>query len=347
MVQPTRDSIPVLDGVRGFAALIVAVSHGANAWADGAYVGQGAGQVGVMLFFVLSGFLMGYLYFGDHCSKAAAQRFVLNRIGRVVPLFYTVVIFSYAVQALGVPLWAYPIHTPRMLLEHLSFVRGVDVLWSIGPEMIYYALFLVGWWLWLRHRAAAVVFAIAVLVLSLIPGIAPPGNNSLSQLHAKLPYFLAGTLIGATWTGGAEVGERSSFPGLMALLMLVLLLASLPQVLLLLQQAVGVSFIDLHPPWQQLWSEPYYFTLVVGFFVVTLWARPRWLESVPLHHAGRLSYAIYLVHMLVLMNVPGPAEIGWPMAVMTYGLGTLVLSELVHRIVERPLRRRFRTIPMR
>lgn len=51
---------PELDGLRGLAAYIVLVSHASNMtglW--GTLLGNGAGQFGVMLFFVLSGFLMG------------------------------------------------------------------------------------------------------------------------------------------------------------------------------------------------------------------------------------------------------------------------------------------------
>jgi len=56
-------SIKSLDGLRGLAALIVVVSHFSfvvSRFAHGEL--KGAGHAGLMIFFVLSGFLMGHLY---------------------------------------------------------------------------------------------------------------------------------------------------------------------------------------------------------------------------------------------------------------------------------------------
>ena len=57
-----QKEIGALTGLRGVAALIVFVSHGANEGVLPAMLGNGFGQIGVMIFFVLSGFLMGQLY---------------------------------------------------------------------------------------------------------------------------------------------------------------------------------------------------------------------------------------------------------------------------------------------
>jgi peptidoglycan/LPS O-acetylase OafA/YrhL len=51
-----------LTRLRGVAALLVVISHSANAGLLPALVGNGLDQVGVALFFVLSGHLMGLLY---------------------------------------------------------------------------------------------------------------------------------------------------------------------------------------------------------------------------------------------------------------------------------------------
>lgn len=345
---PPGREVPVLDGIRGVAAIIVAVSHASNQWADGAWVGQGAGQLGVMLFFVLSGFLMGYLYLGTRCDAQTARRFMLHRFGRVVPLFFTIVLMSYAVLSLGFPLWVYPIASSRVLVEHLLFVRGVDVLWSIGPEVVYYLLFLGMWWLWSRSRVASVVFIGALTITSTFAMFAPAGSGTLAQLHSKLPYFVAGTCLGAAWRLSPSVatGSRLAKSATSALAGLLLLL-SLPQTLRVLQEECGIFLVALQAPWGQLWAKPYYFFLSVGFFVAMLWARPKWLESSPMRMIGRLSYSIYLVHMIVLRNLPAPQEIGWVGAVLAYSICTIALAEVMYRVVERPAREWFRSLARR
>ncbi len=48
-------NINSLDGLRGFACLLVVFAHAGR-------MGLGAGVMGVQMFFVLNGFLMAYLY---------------------------------------------------------------------------------------------------------------------------------------------------------------------------------------------------------------------------------------------------------------------------------------------
>ena len=63
-MQSTSKDIPVLNGLRGLAVMIVFASHASNIFYQGEIVGWGGGQLGVMLFFMLSGFLMAHLYAG-------------------------------------------------------------------------------------------------------------------------------------------------------------------------------------------------------------------------------------------------------------------------------------------
>src|SRR5580704_17034654 len=83
---------PELDGLRGLAAYVVVVSHisnESNLW--NGLLGRGGGQLGVMLFFVLSGYLMGALYLDRPFRAGEVWAYAVRRIARVVPLFYVVV----------------------------------------------------------------------------------------------------------------------------------------------------------------------------------------------------------------------------------------------------------------
>jgi peptidoglycan/LPS O-acetylase OafA/YrhL len=76
-----------LNSLRGLAALIVFFTHFSDItnWLGGA-LGGGSGAYGVMLFFLLSGFLMSYLYFDREFNKANIAGYFLARAGRVLPV---------------------------------------------------------------------------------------------------------------------------------------------------------------------------------------------------------------------------------------------------------------------
>jgi len=348
MTRATVRQVPVLDGLRGLAALIVMVSHGANLWASGALVGQGAGHIGVMLFFVLSGFLMGYLYLHRACTGASSWQFFLNRAGRVVPLYFAVVLFSFFAHYLNASFWTYPIETTGTLFAHLGFVSGVDVLWSIGPEILFYCFFACLWFLMTRSRSIGFLVGAVALLVSVLPVPVVVPTNSLAQLQSKLPFFMVGMALGASWDPSSWARPSASIRLVLIAISTMILFASFPQILpLIVQTTIGVKMAPLGPPWIHLWGIPYYFLVVLSFFAATLWLSPSWLASKPMRKAGELSYAIYLVHRLVLNNIPSVEQAGWPVAIAMYVLGTLSVAYAVHLVVERPARRWFRNMTQR
>src|ERR1044071_2250504 len=138
MVTSPVTPIKPLDGLRGLAAMIVYLSHVSNASGlMGAVLGHGDGQIGVVIFFVLSGFLMGHLYLDLAPSARNVGCFLVRRLARVAPLYVVLVVASFLVIMLVPPgpLWVYPINSPGRLFEHLALLRGRDVLWSVVAEI--------------------------------------------------------------------------------------------------------------------------------------------------------------------------------------------------------------------
>ena len=68
-----------LTGLRGMAAFIVFISHCANQGMLPAIFSNGFGQIGVMLFFILSGFLMGHLYLDKEANSDSVKLYLLAR----------------------------------------------------------------------------------------------------------------------------------------------------------------------------------------------------------------------------------------------------------------------------
>jgi peptidoglycan/LPS O-acetylase OafA/YrhL len=135
-----------LTGVRGIAALIVFVSHFSNmtGWL-GYRLGHGAGQIGVMLFFILSSFLMYLLYFesGSEEKEGRAREavaYLAKRFARIYPLVFLSLLVSYFIGFFDVPRYlnAHRIDSVGEILAHLLLLKGNGVLWTISVEFFFY-----------------------------------------------------------------------------------------------------------------------------------------------------------------------------------------------------------------
>lgn len=287
---PLPRAIPELDGLRGFAALVVVVSHSANAGFLPALLGFGFGQAGVGMFFALSGFLMAHLCFDKRPDHDALTEFAVHRASRVLPLFFFVVLLSTAAFALnghGV----YKMDDPGTILRNLLLLRGSGVLWSVPVEIHFYLVF-AGLW-WLRARAS-VLYGVAVagmLGLSLpFVMLTNGGEGGPTSLVNWLHFFLAGMLLRDLCRLGFVRPDRTAHRpiGDVVAWLVFASLAFLPP-----QVRVALGWPDypnnLDP--LTLVLVPLVLWLAIaglGPFRFLSAALPRWL--------GRISFSLYLVH---------------------------------------------------
>ena len=206
---PARRHIPVLDGLRGLAVVLVLLFHldrlSGAAWPDRVLARLfGAGWVGVDLFFVLSGFLITGILVDTAAQRNFFRNFYARRALRIFPLYYALLVVGFAVY----PTFAPAIHADRdwrLFLDgqwwfwsylaniRLAAVGGAPMnfghLWSVAIEEQFYLvwplLLLLAWRLGRRwaspERSALVAASIAT----------------------------AGSLVVALWSGAADAGTRS------------------------------------------------------------------------------------------------------------------------------------------
>ncbi len=151
-LDPGRPWFPALDGLRGLAAVLVVVFHVTGAvarfpqWTWGEGLAR-FGNLGVALFFVLSGFLLSRPFFAAHLAgerRPELGRYAVRRLARIVPAYWV---------ALTAWLFLIRDRTPEGGLGTYAllygFAQGYDrdfidgggalsVAWTLSIEMAFY-----------------------------------------------------------------------------------------------------------------------------------------------------------------------------------------------------------------
>ena len=292
-----------LDGVqylRALAAVTVTMSH---VMGDIVYHGGPnlfgyyyVGAAGVDLFFVISGFVMIYTADGLFGVPGGAAGFLRKRLARIVPVYWLATL-AYALVQVGKGNWV--VVRPDLMAASLVFWPYADaeglhlpvysIGWTLDFEMMFYAVFAAG--LLLHRRRGLTVVVGGLLGLVALGSVLTLPQPLRFWSHPILLEFLLGLGLGQLYLGGWRLTRRwaAAAAGLAAALFVVGAWAGFNSV-----PNVPESF----PRWVA-WGIPA--ALVVGATVVRDGppGRPRpWLLRL-----GAASYALYLVHPLIVIGV--------------------------------------------
>ena len=149
-ISDTTLQLDALDGLRGFAALIVIFSHTSNAamYFLPLLDARGIAKSGVFLFFLLSSFLLSRALIkqgNDAFSKKAISHYAQRRFFRIYPLYIpylllglisTFIFGSLLNKDSGIPFAL----TAQDFLNHLFLLDGKGVTWSIAVEFKFYVV---------------------------------------------------------------------------------------------------------------------------------------------------------------------------------------------------------------
>jgi peptidoglycan/LPS O-acetylase OafA/YrhL len=357
----------VVDMVRAVAALMVLVAHSSfiSAGRSGddltATVRQGLGD-GVLLFFVLSGYLIAGPYLRALVSGAPfapASGYLLRRAARIYPAywiaFFAVVVLLAPDQ--GVQPWQVPVHA---LLLHSSWpVLGEPtaiyfVSWTLGIEAVFYLLVPV---------AAAALRAIhprpwSVRSLALVV----VGLWAASAFwHTETPRLGLGARLDFALQIGIPVWVFAFCPGmLIALMAMGSHGAAWARVKRFLRQPVPIVGIAAGlwalAHWTQYGGSglpPRFYTPILsvacGLLVNLALTAGSWIRRPAqlLAPIGLISYGIYLWHYVVIEMLRRHSRIGFRGGVGAWLGDVLIVLALTLPIaafswfrVERPLMRR-------
>ncbi|MDO6421559.1 acyltransferase family protein [Saccharophagus degradans] len=287
-----------------------------------------AGQYGVMLFFMLSGFLMSYLYIGKSFDKSNIMSYVTARIGKVVPLYLVIVFSSYLLLSAGVK-GVYEISDIHELISHVFFIYGESVLWSIAPEMHFYFLF-VGLWLLAIWRPAFIYVLIAIVLSILYFSNFPRPHGSFLGLpydfhvFRSLPYFLVGVALGMNYKSLKLPVYLKSNWFVAALLLIPLMYPEISPVNSSARMKMWLSY------------EVLFVMSFVFFSVVFLVPDSNILLANKVgDFLGRVSYSLYLLHMPIIVQL-NKVEMAIEHKLVCFIVFSLMAAYLSERFIERP-----------
>ena len=349
---------PDIDGLRAVAVIAVILFHLNAAWLPG-------GFLGVDIFFVISGYLIGGILYRELSTGTfSLKRFYLRRMRRILPAFFAVVVFTLIVGAQLMVPGSDEWNTARSSAKWSVFFGGnffsalntdyftptVEVqplnhLWSLAVEEQFYFIYPLILW----------------AIMGIIKRILPPASSSLTRcvnvvltalaiasfalaflpisLHgtALVPYYLphlrfGELLIGAILAVAVAQGnlqpsaKTATFVGSLSILVLIACLV--------------LPFPNTTP-----WFPGFAAALpcIASAGIIYAGARPYWFASALSHRAvvfvGKISYSLYLWH--------------WPLlAFAHYALGRelsntvlaaaalliVLLSLASYYLIEQPLR---------
>jgi peptidoglycan/LPS O-acetylase OafA/YrhL len=135
-----------LDWLRGLLAASIMICHLVGweiAQQDASTLLGRLGAYGVSMFFILSGLSIALVYHGFIAGGSTASRFFVRRIFRIWPLMWIVVIIAAVTHAAqGDPVsWKVVAINLTTLFGFIKPTAYINTgAWSIGNEMVYYAL---------------------------------------------------------------------------------------------------------------------------------------------------------------------------------------------------------------
>jgi peptidoglycan/LPS O-acetylase OafA/YrhL len=164
----------------------------------------------VDLFFVISGFVIAYVYHGRVGTFAGYGKFMQRRVGRLFPLHLLTLAVSVAVlgavAALGQTANHMPSFDPRCIAQTAVFLHSIvscgngisfnGVSWSIGAEMVMYLLFPLFAWVGHRAKTGLLVATAAMLVVAVaVHRLQGTAWENLWPAFRALPSFLIGVSL--------------------------------------------------------------------------------------------------------------------------------------------------------
>lgn len=372
VLAPRTARLPALDTLRAVGAIAVLTTHAAF-WA-GAYTGNGLWgtllarlDVGVAIFFALSGFLLTRPWFAaaqEGRRAPRAGRYLWHRFLRIMPLYAVTVVLALGLISANADRGAGDWVVTLLLLDTVvqpTLPAGLTQMWSLSVEVAFYL----------------------VLPLLMVLVVGRPGRPRLSR--RRLVGVLAGmVLLGALWhvtvvprLDGVVTGQPAQWlPGYLSwfavgiaiaaasvrydagspsrtVSTLVALgrqpgacwVAALGLLLLTATPLAGPTMLAAPTTGEAVFKQLVYAAIGALLLLPAVFAGPgafrTLFEARPLRRLGEISYGVFCLHLPLLHLVMWTT--GWDLFAgrlaqiwLLTVVASVVAAELGYRLVELP-----------
>ena len=319
----TPERVASLTGIRAVAALLVMATHAA--YTTGKYTHGYVGlvysrmEVGVPIFFVLSGFLLFGPWVKANVTGGPApsvRRYAWHRVRRIMPAYVITVLIAYAIYHFRTA-GPNPGHTWMGLLRNLTLTQpytdnylysylhqGLTQMWSLAVEVAFYVALPPLAYLLLvvlcRRRWRPIRLLIGLLCLSALTPIwivivhktdfLPDGAKL--WLPTYLAWFIGGMMLAALQAMGVRAYAMACLPVAVASFLIV----STP---------IGGEPTTSPAGLGEALAKAGFYAVIATLAVAPLALSDRgWyarlLASRPMVFVGEISYEIFLIHLITM-----------------------------------------------
>jgi exopolysaccharide production protein ExoZ len=287
------------------------------------------GEIGVPIFFVISGIVMVVATQSMANNAQGARLFMLRRIVRIVPLWWVALTVKVVIALVRPEVVNHNFFQIDYALKSYLFIPYFNELhavvplhgvgWTLLHEIYFYVLFSLAMWWGLRPALVASVAIIAMFVLGQTVAVDSPFWAVAT--HTSNLYFVVGMVVGSAMAlSPAQRGLRRSVTGVLAVAASVLF-------------ALQMRF-DVH------YAYPIVLAVGAAALMCANLRLPAWLNNVG--RLGDSSYSLYLFHPFVApasLLVLGRLVPGWPAAVHigTAVIFTVATAHVLHLWIEVPV----------
>jgi peptidoglycan/LPS O-acetylase OafA/YrhL len=319
----TPERVASLTGIRAVAALLVMATHAA--YTTGNYTHDYIGlmysrmEIGVPIFFVLSGFLLFAPWVKANATDGPSpslRRYTWHRVRRIMPAYIVTVLIAYAVYHFRTA-GPNPGHTWMGLLRNLTLTQpytdnylfsylhqGLTQMWSLAVEVAFYVVLpLLAYLLfvvlcrrqWRPIRLMAGLLCLAALtpiwiVIVHTTDFLPDGAKL--WLPTYLAWFIGGMMLAALQAMGVRAYAMACLP----VAVVCYLIVSTP-----IAGAPTTSPAGLG----EALAKAGFYAVIAALAVAPLalsdrgWYA-RFLASRPMVFLGEISYEIFLIHLITM-----------------------------------------------